>query len=134
MKIIIDCDGVLTDGKIYYTSLGQRSKGFNSRDIWAIRELISRGYQVQIMTASSWPGIKEFAKRTGAEVLVTREKFLDPPYIAIGDDVWDIDLLKGADMAFAPANCIPFIKKMANVRKLKSRGGEGVIAELLEHL
>lgn len=88
-KILIDFDGVLTDGKIFYTHDAKQFKGTNSRDIRAIKELISNGFEVIIITASSWPGSANFAKKTGAEVVVQRVKHdyvktLTEPYAAIG--------------------------------------------------
>ena len=98
IKIIIDFDGVLTDGKIFYTHDGNQFKGTNTRDVRAIRELISHGYDVTILTASNWSGSKDFAKKTGADVVILKEKikFLETftgNYIAIGDDVCDYPLI-----------------------------------------
>lgn len=135
IKIIIDCDGVLTDGKVWYDHNGHRTKAFHSRDIWGIRDLISRGYEVQIMTASSWPGLPAFASRTGATVTQQRIKTAEGPYIAVVDDVWDIELARGAIESFFPADA--FLAKIADTLALevaptilKTKGGEGVIAEL----
>jgi 3-deoxy-D-manno-octulosonate 8-phosphate phosphatase (KDO 8-P phosphatase) len=87
-KIIIDFDGVLTDGKVFYTHDGKIFKGLNTRDVRAIRELISLGYDVVILTASSWPGSAEFAKKTGSEVVILKEKnkYIENIKEMIGED------------------------------------------------
>lgn len=138
--IITDCDGVLTDGKTWVNHEGEITKGFNTKDVAAIREIISLGYEVYIITASSWPGLDKWAKKTGAIVIHSRDKGSikhivdDKPYIAVGDDVWDIPLLKNAALKFAPSDSIEAIKDVEGVRILNKKGGEGIMAELLKYL
>lgn len=134
-EIIIDCDGVLTDGTVFYTHTGERFKGFHTRDIRAIRELIANGFGVTILTASSWPGLESFAERCGADVVVMRDKgqFKSTiPYMCVCDDIADIDLINGAWGCFAPADCDPALHDRNPVRILKAPGGKGVIAELVK--
>lgn len=138
-KVLLDFDGVLTDGKIFYTHNGEQFKGINTKDIRAIRELISYGYEVIILTASNWPGSKFFAKKTGAEVVVLKNKseFLKnfkEAYIAVGDDVWDISLINKAKYFFAPKDADKILKKYKKVKFLKTNGGDGVVAELVSIL
>jgi len=59
MVICCDIDGCLTDGKIWVDHQGNIIKSFNNKDIGAIKELISMGYQVHLVTASSWPGAEQ---------------------------------------------------------------------------
>lgn len=131
--IIIDCDGVLTSGQVWYTSKGERSKGFNSRDIRAIRELIANGFQVIICTQSTWPGVQHFANRTGAEVIIAQDKPIPTePFIMIGDDVPDIELMKKAELSFCPVDADEAVKPYCQV--LHTAGGEGVISEVVKYL
>jgi len=132
--IVCDCDGVLTDGKFWLTGTGEISKGFNTKDVRAIRELISYGYQFLIVTASSWSGIDSFAKKTGAEVFVIRNKselkLQDQDYIAVGDDVWDIEILKNAWLKFCPKNSDRIVLNIPDIVELDVKGGDGCIANL----
>ncbi len=131
--IIIDCDGILTDGRVWYTHAGERSKGFNSRDIRAIRELVANGFQVIICTQSTWPGVQNFANRTGAEVIIAQSKPIPTePFIMIGDDVPDIELMKAAEIALCPVDADESVKPYCQV--LHTAGGEGVIAEVVRIL
>lgn len=134
--VLIDQDGVLTNNIVYYDAKGNRLKGFHSRDIRAIRQLVSHGYDVHILTQSSWPGINDFAKRTGAEIIIDREKNIDQfkSFIAIGDDVPDIGMLRKAKIAFCPADADDEVKGLRNIRTLSTKGGEGVIAEMVREL
>ena len=134
--ILIDVDGVLTDGKVWYDQHGERTKGFHSRDIRSIRELVSHGFEVYLITASSWPGLKHYANRTGACILIDREKACDQfsNFIAIGDDTSDITMLKKADRAFCPLNACSTVKQLDKITVLNTLGGDGVISELLTML
>lgn len=143
-NILIDCDGVLTDGKVYYDAKGNRIKGFHSRDIRAIRQLISHGYYVCIVTQSTWPGIKDFSDRCGCDVLMSRDKSREAilpqligeqEYIMVGDDTSDCELLIGATLRFCPANADTFLKSaVPNINVLPEDGGDGVIADLVNKL
>ena len=66
--LLLDVDGVLTDGKVYVAHDGERFKAFNSRDNRAIAEFIARGWEVHLVSASKWPGLKQFSENTGAQV------------------------------------------------------------------
>lgn len=135
--IIIDADGTLTDNKVYYTSSGERIKGFHSRDIRAIRELTARGFDVYILTQSTWPGIGEFASRTGATIAqayikqdwIKENGITD--YIAIGDDVSDIIMLKEAVKCYCPSDADDVVKEIEGIRVLKTKGGDGVMSEMV---
>lgn len=133
--ILIDCDGVLTDGKLNIGSGGAQFKSFHSRDVRAIRELIARGWEVVICTASSSEINKEYAAKVGALLEVSRDK--EPvaakyaPYIAIGDDTWDLKMLEQACIAFCPSDAAAEVLALPKINKLKTAGGQGCIAEML---
>ncbi len=131
---MIDCDGVLTDNKVWYDNNGNRTKGFNSSDVWAIRELISMGYYVIIWTASTWPGLEQYAKRTGADIRIQRDKggLEDYDFICVINDVFDKPLYDSAIRSYCPSDA--YIKGWKHINPLKTKGGEGVIAELVKIL
>lgn len=136
--ILIDCDGVLTDGRLHIDHTGEKMfKAFHTRDVRAIRELIFLGYEVVIVTADDWPGIHHFAKKVGAIVEITRDKGMLAyhDYIAIGDDAWDVPMLKKASRAYAPADADPSVfVAVPRLLKLDIRGGEGCVAAVLRDL
>lgn len=133
MKILIDFHGVLTDGKLNITHDGQTMfESVNVRDIRAIRELIAYGNEVYIITASSSPIIDAYCRKVGCEKMVLRDKSqvpFDEPFVAIGDDAWDIPMLRKTETAFCPSDAIRDIG--CHVTRLRSKGGEGVIDEFL---
>lgn len=135
-RLYLDVDGVLTDGKLNIDSSGRKAfKSFHCRDVRAIRQLVYGGWEVTLVTCDDWPGIEHFANKVGAEVMYHRQKDdLPQPYVAVGDDAWDVAMLERAATAFAPINADVCVHKLSNVRILNTKGGEGVVAEILNRL
>jgi 3-deoxy-D-manno-octulosonate 8-phosphate phosphatase KdsC-like HAD superfamily phosphatase len=136
-RLIVDCDGVLTDGTLTIDHRGDKFfKSFHTRDVRAIRELVFNGFEVVIVTADEWPGLAHFAEKVGADAMLgCRDKSRQAGgYIAIGDDAWDVSLLRGAVLAFAPADADPCVLALPNVTRLETCGGRGVVAELARRL
>jgi 3-deoxy-D-manno-octulosonate 8-phosphate phosphatase (KDO 8-P phosphatase) len=136
MVICCDIDGCLTDGKIWVDHQGNIIKSFNNKDIGAIKELISMGYQVHLVTASSWPGAEQYLRRSGAELHIIRNKETIPfdYQIAIGDSAWDIPMLCKAKHLFCPADASLEVKCLDGVHPLMTPGGQGIMLELVRIL
>lgn len=136
MVICCDIDGVLTDGKIWVNHQGEIIKSFNNKDIGAVKELIAMGYQVYFVTASSWPGSDLYLKRSGAELIVLRNKEEIPFHydIAIGDSGWDIPMLNKARFVFCPSDASKEVKEQDGMHILMCKGGQGVMLEMVQIL
>jgi 3-deoxy-D-manno-octulosonate 8-phosphate phosphatase (KDO 8-P phosphatase) len=135
--IVFDVDGVLTDGKFWVDSDGNRSKGFHTRDIRALKEIVSKGYEVYLVTASSWSGLESFAEKTGVEIKVLRDKSeftANEPFICVVDDSWDLSLIEKCTKAYCPSDAYWLVQASHKVTALRTKGGEGVAAELVEML
>jgi|ERR1043166_3609201 3-deoxy-D-manno-octulosonate 8-phosphate phosphatase KdsC-like HAD superfamily phosphatase len=141
--IIIDCDGVLTDGALTIDRRGEKMfKRFHTRDVRAMRELVYNGFELLIVTADDWPGIYHFADKVGAEVKICRDKTEATLHrrivAAIGDDAWDVSMLQAVaaegGKTFCPADADQFVLDLPFITKLKTNGGQGVIAEVIHHL
>ena len=138
-NIVIDCDGVLTDGKKYVNSSGDRELiAFHCRDNEAIKRLIEKGYRVIIVTASDFPGIRRRWMRYNVEVYRLKQKELlneiaDPGFewsetIGVGDDLIDLPFLELCADAYVPMDAHPKLKlKFDEVFK---NGGEGVMEDI----
>jgi len=131
--ILIDVDGVLTDGRLTIDHNGEKQfKQFHTRDVRAIRELVYNGYEVVLVSADDWEGIHYFADKVGADVLISRDK-RDLPYkdyIAIGDDAWDIQMLANATDAYCPHDADVSVLSIMGINRLETHGGRGCIAEM----
>jgi 3-deoxy-D-manno-octulosonate 8-phosphate phosphatase (KDO 8-P phosphatase) len=137
MKVICcDLDGVLTDGKVWVNHQGEIIKGFNSRDLTAIKELIANGYEFHIITASSWSGAYAYLKKSGAVLHTIRNKE-EIPFtfdIAIGDSAWDVPMFRKAKECFCPADAALEVRTLDGMNVMETKGGEGVILELAREL
>lgn len=136
MVICCDIDGCLTDGKIWVNHQGEIIKSFNNKDIGAVKELISMGYQVYFVTASSWPGAEHYLRRSGAELHIIRNKEAIPfDYeIAIGDSAWDIPMMVKAKYIFCPADATLEVKCLDGIYHLDTKGGQGIMLEMVRIL
>jgi len=143
--LIIDVDGVLSAGKQYIDRNGEKLfKAFHTRDIRAIREFVQMGVEVYVMSADDWPGTPAWVEARGAEFICTRNKVetaeqlgIDPLHtMAVGDDAWDVPIMRWANWAACPADAdlcierqVPCVMVITDVN-----GGDGVIARLLAEL
>lgn len=139
--LLIDVDGVLTNGEVFVDSAGNRSKVFNARDSRAIAQLVSEGWEVHVVSTSGWPGLAKYLERSPAIVWSDFQKTpenleritLGRPYVAVGDDVWDIHMLLGATIALCPQDADAAVLALGCVVPLPVCGGRGVIAEILRY-
>lgn len=148
MLLILDVDGVLTDGKKYYDSTGRAVlKTFCDRDFTAIKKFKAAGWRVVFLSGDSNVNeaiaknrnIPFYCNRINGEMLnkvnflegLCREYKTDiTNTVYIGDDVFDIDLLKAVKWPFCPNNADIAVKRIAI--NLNSKSGECCIAELYD--
>ncbi len=145
--LLLDVDGVLTDGNIIYTQDGGESKKFNTQDGFGLRILQNAGIEVGIITARS----SEAVRRRAADLKLTHvfqgsnnkavayEQILEktglkPEQTAyMGDDWLDLTLLCRVGLALAPANAVFEVKQRAHYVTSKP-GGAGAVREACELL
>jgi 3-deoxy-D-manno-octulosonate 8-phosphate phosphatase (KDO 8-P phosphatase) len=150
MLLILDVDGVLTDGKKYYDSTGRAVlKTFCDRDFTAIKKFKAAGWNVIFLSGDSNVNeaiaknrnIPFYCNRINGE-MINKVNFLDrlcKEYktdinntVYVGDDIFDIDLLKAVKWAFCPSNADADVKKIAI--NLNAKSGECCIAEIYQFL
>lgn len=146
--LLLDVDGVLTDGTIFYTGADLESKTFCVKDGLGIRMLISAGLQVAIVTGRSSPALNRRCKELGIrrvyDGITDKGGLLDeiladtgvasPQEIAfIGDDLPDIPLLRQIGLPIAVADAHPEVKKRAEVIT-SVNGGQGAVREICERI
>lgn len=145
--LVLDLDGVLTDGKQYIDHTGEKLfKAFHTRDIRAIRELVADGVEVHVLSADDWEGGRQWSQRVGAGFGVCRDKleFLQSmPYPTsefgiIGDDAWDMSAMRwvagNGGVAACPFDADASVKELPGILLLGTRSGEGVVADFVRRL
>lgn len=145
--VAFDCDGVLTNGQIFYNGNGQWVRFFNIKDGMGIKLLQKQGYKIAIITNSDSEDIRERAKSLGIEDLfegvkdkaiafdeLQKKWSLSGHEIAyMGDDYQDIPVFKKAGLAVSVPNAILEVQEQAHL-VTKDFGGMGAVRELCELL
>jgi 3-deoxy-D-manno-octulosonate 8-phosphate phosphatase (KDO 8-P phosphatase) len=143
--LILDVDGVLTDGKIIYTDHGSEIKMFNVRDGVGVKLLKEAGIDVAIVSSRRSEAVRYRANDLGIEAVflgindklllfedLLRDKGLEDQEVGyIGDDLVDIPVLKRAGLAIAVADAVEEVRRLADYVTRKS-GGEGAVREVCE--
>lgn len=137
--LVTDVDGVLTDGKFYYSESGKVFKKFGPHDADGIKIIKALNIDVVAISADS-RGFGITQKRLndmGIPIYQVSEKdrfsWISNKYtldetVFIGDGLYDVKLLLAVAVGLTPANAIPICKKVAT-HTLTSYGGNGAILE-----
>ena len=143
--VIFDVDGVLTDGKIYFTNNDMEYKAFHSHDGLGIKMLLRAGIEVGIMTARKSElvqkrmdelGVKHVFqgqenKITAYETLKNSLAVEDYQIAYVGDDLIDVGPMRRAGLGIAVANAPPFVHQHADWSTSR-QGGSGAAREVCE--
>lgn len=144
--LVLDIDGVLTDGGMYYSEKGDESKKFNAKDGLMIRRLTSKGFQVGILSNGFNENlVKSRAKLLGIQNVevgsfkkldrlsewCTRMKITFQEVAFIGDDVNDEELMSKIALAVCPSDAVEKIKNIAHLI-LNKKGGDGCVREFID--
>jgi 3-deoxy-D-manno-octulosonate 8-phosphate phosphatase (KDO 8-P phosphatase) len=145
--LILDVDGVLTEGSIILDNDGNEFKSFHVRDGHGIKMLKNAGIEVAIITGRYSKVVERRAKELGITEVYQRchikstayEHILDKLGISdaetayIGDDIVDIPLLKRAGLSVAVSDAEEDAKANA-LMITKNRGGRGAVREVADFL
>lgn len=140
-----DVDGVLTDGKIYFTSNGIEYKAFHSQDGLGIKLLLKAGIEVAIITARYSELVSRRMNELGVKhVLQGQENKIisfeqlkqtlglsDHQIAYTGDDLNDLGPIKRSGLGIAVANAAPFVHQHADW-STERQGGAGAVREVCE--
>jgi 3-deoxy-D-manno-octulosonate 8-phosphate phosphatase (KDO 8-P phosphatase) len=143
--LVLDVDGVLTDGQLYYHDDGTESKAFNARDGHGIKLAQRAGIEVALISGRSSPCVSKRAADLGITAVVqgpkdkvpTFERFLaerglGPEQAAfVGDDVVDLPVMRRAGFAVAVADASEHLFDVAHYVTL-APGGRGAVREVIE--
>ena len=143
--LVMDVDGVLTDGRMILSDRGDELKSFHTHDGIGLALAKRAGLRTALVTGESSPiaktrgaklGVDSVvlgARRKGESVEALRAEFdLAPEAVAfIGDDLLDIPALQSAGLAVTVADASATVKAVAHV-VTRARGGYGAVRELVE--
>ena len=143
--LLLDVDGVLTDGRIIYDSRGRDMKFFDVHDGLGVYLLKKAGISTILITAKGSKAIRPRAKDMQVEEIFENiplkssvlDKILKKYKVAldevcfVGDDLVDLCLMEKVGFPIAVFNACPEIKKVASYITLKE-GGRGAVREIAE--
>lgn len=143
--LLLDVDGVLSDGKLHYGNNGEEIKSFNSLDGHGIKMLSKSGVEVGIITGRK----SEIVRRRAAELNINlllqgredklnalkeicQEKHFEWDTIAhVGDDLPDLPLISQVGLGITVANGHWVVKQQA-IWQTQAQGGEGAVREVCD--
>lgn len=145
--LLLDVDGVLTDGSIIYSDSGNETKRFNVKDGLGIRLLMESGIKVGIVTGRDSKALMYRCKNLGISAIYTavRDKagMLDRIIEAVGgatettaymgDDLPDIALMDRVGLSIAVADAHEYVRRHADW-VTAAKGGCGAVREVCEML
>ena len=143
--LILDVDGVLTDGRLYFSARGEALKVFHVRDGHGIKLLLAAGVGVAAFSGRRSRAVAARMRELGVRHLVqacqdkvaalhrlTQRLAVDPLHCAcIVDDTPDLPLMSAVGLAAAVADAHPVVRSAAHWIA-KANGGEGAVRELCD--
>jgi N-acylneuraminate cytidylyltransferase len=143
--LVLDVDGVFTDGSIYYNEDGEFAKKFDMRDGMGLEILRENNVEVVVLTSENSKLVAQRMKKLKIEktFLGIKDKYsFLKQFLAlknssfgavayVGDDVNDLANICSSGWSFAPANAINIVKAHADI-VLTNSSGNGAIREACE--
>ena len=145
--VVLDFDGVFTDGGIYLDNESQGFRRFDVKDGLGIKMLISNQINVACISGSNSSILEIRAKSLGIEITrkgiedklielkkIQKELKVNPDEtIFLGDDINDLTVFKAANCFAVPINAHEACKKKANLIGTK-KGGQGFVREVIDNI
>ena len=145
--MVLDVDGVLTDGRLYFAEAGEILKAFYVHDGTAIKTWQRHGRKIAFLSGRSSPIVTARARELGVEDVVQgREEKLEPflklvkawslepeKVCYVGDDTADLPAMRASGFAVAVANAASDVKTIADY-VTQARGGAGAVREIVDYL
>jgi 3-deoxy-D-manno-octulosonate 8-phosphate phosphatase (KDO 8-P phosphatase) len=145
--LVLDVDGVLTDGRLYFGTQGEELKVFHVRDGAGLVALGRAGVAVAILSGRESPAVARRAAELGirhvhqgvTDKAAELRRLMDELGVAagevacVGDDTPDLPMLEIAGLAVAVADAHPALATVVDWTTT-SRGGQGAVREICDML
>jgi 3-deoxy-D-manno-octulosonate 8-phosphate phosphatase (KDO 8-P phosphatase) len=143
--LLMDCDGVLTDGRLWLLEDGNEHKSFHSQDGLGLRLFHRAGHMSGIISGRTSRAVERradelritFVRQGEAEKVVAFEEVLRQAEVSegevafVGDDLTDIPLMRRVELAVAVADAVAETRAAAHY-VTQARGGRGAVREVVE--
>ncbi len=143
--LLLDVDGVMTDGGVYFSEKGDELKKFNILDGYGIVKLQRHGIRVGIITGRVSQVVTRRANELGItevhqnlenkleayERIKTKLGLQDSEIAYVGDDEPDVPVMEKAGFSASPANAVDGVRRRADY-VCRRRGGDGAVREVID--
>lgn len=145
--VVLDIDGVITDGSVIIDTQGNEQKKINLKDVDAIFELHRQGYKLAAITGEDTPIVEYFKnrfpwayfykknkqKKAAMDEIAECEHITPQEICYVGDGKYDVDPLLYAGLGICPRDAIDRVKDASDII-LQNGGGQGCLWELVQIL
>ena len=145
--LILDVDGVLTDGRLYFDAKGEALKVFHVRDGHGIKLAQRAGIEIALLSGRRSDaayhrarelGINRFHEGVRDKVAVLEEimaamQIQDPQVAMVGDDLVDLPIMARAGLSVAVADAVPEVLAAAHWATTNP-GGRGAVRQVCDLL
>jgi len=145
--LVLDVDGVLTDGLLYYGARGEQLKVFHVRDGYGIRQVQCAGITVAVISGRESAAVRRRCRDLGIrhvhqgvedklpvlQALLQRLRIPATACACVGDDTPDVPLLKAVGVSFAVHDAHADALRAAH-HVTRSSGGHGAVREVCDAL
>jgi 3-deoxy-D-manno-octulosonate 8-phosphate phosphatase (KDO 8-P phosphatase) len=145
--LILDVDGVLTDGRLFFDNNGEEYKCFHARDGHGIKLLRQTGVEVAVISGRKSNSVSLRMKSLGVEHVyqghenkiaalaeIMKKTSLKPEQVAhIGDDLLDLPVMTRVGLSIAVSDANDAVKDYADWCT-KTAGGQGAVREVCDFI
>ena len=145
--IVLDVDGVLTDGTLWLMEDGQMVRRMNIKDGYALQLAVKKGYRVVIISGGQSEAVRERLQKLGIQEVYlkvenkaalleeyrNRQQLQWEEILFMGDDIPDFSVMQLVGLPCAPADAAPEILQVAAYIS-QQKGGEGCVRDVLEKI
>lgn len=142
---LTDCDGVLTDGGMYYSEMGDELKKFNTKDGFGLRQLKENGIITGIITGEDMKLNRRRAEKIGVDEIISgvKDKYQSICELCrkygvsldkvayVGDDLNDLSAIRNVGVGCCTYDASELVKESADYIT-KKRGGDGAVREIAD--
>jgi 3-deoxy-D-manno-octulosonate 8-phosphate phosphatase (KDO 8-P phosphatase) len=143
--LILDVDGVLTDGKIIYSDRGEELKCFDVKDGHGIKLLLRAGIEVALVTGRRSAAVEHRARDLGIRLVFQKalnkieayeeiratQNLRDEELCVMGDDLTDLPILRKCGFSVAVPDSVDEVKREVDYVTQKE-AGKGAVREVCE--
>ena len=143
--ILLDVDGVLTNGNLLLTESGEQLRQFNIKDGYALQLAVKRGIKIAALSGARSNGVEHRLRGLGIQDVflgldskvevyqnyLAQNNLTSEEVLFMGDDMPDLQVMTMVGLAVCPADAVEEIKAISHYISPKN-GGEGCVRDIVE--